>query len=464
MNALNAEFGFTITDAGRPLRLVQGRHFRLNPGEEARRLAEELTRPQVDLLRIAMAVHAADGWARRRRATDGHRRPVVEVEVLDAAFWGRPEAHDRLKECVDFLSGDDDWSFRFVQDDARHERRPPLLRGAYPCPLVALYSGGLDSAAGLAARLAEVPGRPVVPVALRFQMQKAALVRRHFDWLVGAGLATRRDLLPFQAGAYVKNARIGREHGQRLRQSGHRCRPLLFLAVAGLVADAVGATEVEVFESGVGSVNLPLVGGPADHRTSRSAHPHALRLASRLVSHVNDADVRFVLPFAHLTKAELVGRAGELGAGPLARASVSCIARPPRRGRGRQCGRCPACVYRRQAMITAGIDEGPDAYEVDLFDPAALPPDIPPQWLRPIRAFRQQAGRLADLEAGRVPGSFRTYLRATRAIDHDGQLAPHVEVHRRYRREWAALISDARRRGLPWAGARPRADARGATR
>jgi hypothetical protein len=55
-------------------------------------------------------------------------------------------------------------------------------------------------------------------------------------------------------------------------------------------------------------------------------------------------------------------------------------------------------------------------------------------------------------------------MRATHAVSTDGQLVPHVEVYRRYRQEWLALIADARRRGLPWiTSARSLARAEGAT-
>ena len=141
------------------------------------------------------------------------------------------------------------------------------------------------------------------------------------------------------------------------------------MAVAGVVAETVGAGEVEVYESGVGSVNLPLVNGPADWRTTRSTHPHFLRLMTDLVSHVSDAGVRYILPFSDRTKAEMVSRLKELGLEELARRSVSCILHPLKRPSGRQCGHCTACVYRRQAMLAAGIREGRDAYDVDLFSP-----------------------------------------------------------------------------------------------
>jgi 7-cyano-7-deazaguanine synthase in queuosine biosynthesis len=458
MNALDTKFGFTVTDGQHRVSLAALRHFRLYPTGKNRAIGEELSKRQIDLIRIGMAIHAADGWVRRRRSQNWRRFPIVDIQVLDAPFWARPDTYARLKDCVDFVSGGDDWHFRFTSSaSTRHDRSPNLFRGCDNSPLVTPYSGGLDSAAGLALRLPAVQGRMIIPVTLRHQKQKGKLVRSHFNLLVEAGLVASEDLKPFQAGAFIRNKRIKDDLGLQLREVTHRCRPMLFMSVAGIVADSVAASEVEVFESGVGSVNLPLVSGPADYRTTRSTHPRFLQLISNLVTHVNESAVRFTLPFADRTKAELVKQVKELGLQELARKSVSCILHPLRRQGRQQCGYCPACVYRRQAMITGGIAE--DAYDIDLFSSHCAATE---KQMRHIHAFHQQAGRLADLELGRVPGFFKRYLYATHAVSQDHELGPHVEVYRRYHLEWAALIADARRRRLLWT-TRSTAYAEGAT-
>jgi 7-cyano-7-deazaguanine synthase in queuosine biosynthesis len=392
MNALNVRFKFAMTNGDRSVFLQKNLHFCMYPTGKNGAFGEVLNKRQIDLLRIGMSIHTADGWVRRPRSTNGHRRPVIDVEVLDSAFWTRTDTYSRLKACVDFLSGNDDWSFRFHQSlNARHHPRPDLFRGRDLSALVALYSGGLDSAAGLAVRLSQAPGRMVIPVSVRYQMQKEKLIRDHFKLLMDAGLVSTNDLKPFQAAVYIKNTRIKEEFDFRLREISHRCRPILFMLFAGLVADSVSSPEVEIFESGVGAVNLPLVSGVIDYRTTRSTHPHFLRLISDLVSHVSERGIGFVLPFAHLTKAEMVKQAKELGLEKLLCKSVSCILHPIRRSKNRQCGHCPACVYRRQAMITAGVDEGQDAYDLDLFSSILTRRDVQEKFLQPIRAFHQQA-------------------------------------------------------------------------
>jgi hypothetical protein len=168
------------------------------------------------------------------------------------------------------------------------------------------------------------------------------------------------------------------------------------------------------------------------------------------MSHVNDVPVKYVLPFADKTKAEMVSMLKTLGLEELARNSISCITHPFRRRGWQQCGHCPACVFRRQAMLTAEIDEDKNAYGTDLFAEADPGRTIPARHIRCIKAFHQQVAHLGELDSGLVPSNFRRYLMATKAVSTDEEIAPHAEVYRRYRREWMLLIADARRRNFPW--------------
>ena len=307
MNALNAKFGFTVTDCGKSLSLCQGDDIRIYPTGRNKRFGEDLIARQIDLIRIATALHVADAWVRRKATFNRLRNPILQVEVLDASFWSKSDTMDLLKTCVNFVSGGDNWEFSFVAaKDVRHVRCANLFSEYDRNALVSPYSGGLDSASGLALRAAAQPGGTIVPVTIRHQKQKSRLIRDHFKLLMEHGIWKRRDFNPFQAGAFIRNERIKREFKQVFRENTHRCRPFLFMAVAGLVANSFSAPEVEVLESGVGSINLPLVGGPADYRTTRSIHPHFLHLLSALLSHVNGSAVKYVLPFADKTKGEMV--------------------------------------------------------------------------------------------------------------------------------------------------------------
>ena len=442
MSSLKAPFRVRVSgEAAAPLTLTAGEHFRLCPSQSLLGDVRQLTARQVDLVRLGTAIHLADGWVKRLRRNNGYRQPVVEVDLLDPCFWERSEVAGRLKRCVDFLSGDDDWTFKPRPDTiTRHSRQLSLFGNAGPKPIVPLYSGGLDSAAGLATRLAEVEGQQVIPVTVRYQSQRGRVIRDQFAHLRDRGIAQRGQIRSFQVGAYTGNKRLRRDFNVRLREVSHRCRPFLFFSVAGLVAHVEGAEAVEVYESGIGAVNLPLVSGRPGWCTTRSTHPEFLRLMADLVNCVNEGAIRYTLPFVHRTKGEMVSGMVRLGLASLARMTVSCITHPLRRGGNRrQCGTCPACIFRRQAMWQAGVREEPDAYATDVFD--GHPGE---REARSVIAFRQQAARLADLDRPEVPAFFRRHLFSTRLVSSEAEMVPYLNLFRRYRDEWAELEREVR--------------------
>jgi hypothetical protein len=78
MSTLNARFRVTIADEHTdPVTLTAGEYFRLYPSRAVVDGIGQLTPRQVDLVRLAMAIHLADGWARWLRKTSGYRGPVA---------------------------------------------------------------------------------------------------------------------------------------------------------------------------------------------------------------------------------------------------------------------------------------------------------------------------------------------------------------------------------------------------
>jgi 7-cyano-7-deazaguanine synthase in queuosine biosynthesis len=458
MSSLKAPFRVSISgNESAPLELTVGDHFRICPSQFVHTQARRLTARQVDLVRIAMAIQLADSWVRRLKVNNGYRRLSLELDLLDHRFWERPESFDRLKRCVDFLSGGDDWSFRFCRDErTSHSRQGSLVNGKDFEPLVCLYSGGLDSAAGMAIRLAEIEGQPAIPVTVRSQSHRSRVIGKQFDLLQARGALRPNQLYPYQVGAYLQRGRMRREKGVRLREVTHRCRPFLFYSIAGLVASIEGATKVEVYESGIGAVNLPLVSGRPGWHTTRSTHPKFLRLMSDLVTYVNDDGVAFQLPFLKWTKAEMVARLVERGLSELALSSVSCIMHPLRRaGSRRQCGYCPACIFRRLALSAGGVEEPPGTYMYDLFGDREAADEVPPVHRKALLAFLQQVASLRTLDRpSQIPTRLRNHLLDTGIVSpgQEAELALHADLHRRYRGEWVEFAASRRGRRLWWAG------------
>jgi 7-cyano-7-deazaguanine synthase in queuosine biosynthesis len=452
MSMFQAPYHLKYSDgARRPfIQLQANRHFRLYPIGLRDDVRETLTARMIDLLRLGMAISVVDGLVRRSRSAAGYRNPHLEVEVLEPAFWNSPDVSATLKNCVDFLSGDDDWQIRFVPDPTTRHHYQPQLRYIEPS-IVCLYSGGLDSAAGLALRLRDRPDRTIIPVIARHQFFRGKLVGKQLRLLKRKYKIAPGRLLPLFVAAFVRNRRLHLDRRIRVRETTHRCRSFLFAALAGVVAAVQGSDSVEVYESGIGAVNLPLMSGMSGWRTTRSTHPYFLAAMSHLVKLVVDRPISFELPFKDRTKGMMVSDLNQEGLSSLARSTVSCILHPIRRGR-KQCGVCPACVYRRYAMQAAGISEPRHAYLHDLFGSMAEFQAIPEKRLNVLNLFLRQIDDLSELDEGVMPPEFfLRHLVNTKIIADKSAAGPFVSLFRKYRQEWLELAARGQTEGWPWA-------------
>jgi hypothetical protein len=235
------------------------------------------------------------------------------------------------------------------------------------------------------------------------------------------------------------------------QELSQRCRSFLFAAVGAVVAAMSGVGAVEVFESGVGAVNLPLLAGMVGSKATRGSHPHFLRLMSRLVSLTAGREIVFHLPFLDKTKGQVVGQAAALGLQELALSTVSCVHYPLHARPHKQCGVCPACIFRRQAMAVAGIEEN-GVYQHDLFGLDHENYQVQEDDLEYLKAFLLQVVNLGPLQSGGpVPHRVRRHLFATNVVSTEESMVPFLRLLSRYRDEWLGIAAEGKDRGLAWA-------------
>ena len=432
-----------------PKELVAGKDFRLDFEAPGRFFCGDLPPRLVDLMRVAMAIYAVDRLVRRRanESRSWRRDLSVRVEVLDPDFWGSPEIHDRLQEAVEFVSGDF-WDFEFTRGRSSYEGTSPLLTRAFASesPLVCLYSGGLDSAAGLSPGLRDCADRPVLPVTVKHQPRQHVLIGDQFKRL--------RDRFGVRIEPLIIKAAMIRPVGSRWRkeESSQRGRSFLFATAGAVAAVMSGVESVDVYESGIGAINVPLMAGMLGTTATRGCHPEFLRRMSRLASVVAGRDVAFRLPFLDRTKGEMVRFLKGAGLADLARGTVSCVRYPTGHHSYQQCGYCPACLFRRQAMLVAGIRERRGTYSFNLFGPAKHVNRIRPERLDSLRAFLMQAASLATVQTtGRLPNPVDRHLRDTLILRPGDSPEPIIKLLSRNREEWQAIADAGRRKGYDWA-------------
>lgn len=300
--------------------------------------------PQVaDMVDLAMAVHFADRFSARRPPWTMHihvtlpvRRPdllhalAVQEVLRDALYWYTASV----------------WTFTFEQRTATRriaERQSTFVTSLQDADRteVALWSGGLDSLAGLWQRQKQHPNIRYVlcgagpnPIILKRQRDLA----RHF-----------REVSPALIELVQVPLRLRTLYRTR-RNRYQRTRGFVFLLLGAACAHLEGQPALHIYENGIGALNLPFRPAEVGTDHSRAVHPLALLKMGELVSHLLETPFTFNNPFLFQTKAEICAPLVGTAADALIHHTISCDSRPRRRGLPIQCGRCSSCLLRRQAL------------------------------------------------------------------------------------------------------------------
>ena len=408
-----------------------------------------------DLVDVAIAVYVADRLCRRHPRTAPRAEPLwqrrmhVEVPVREPERWSGDGLGETLAELLGYLT-DDLWAFTFVPRRAAAARPSESQRSLFPEPppppaSAALFSGGLDSLAGLVARLVARPAETVIlfcgrtnkrigsPQRVLLEALARSFPQRVHPVTVGFGLHGRGR------GAFDQE------------ETSQRTRGFVFQAFGAVTARVAGLDRLDVYENGVGAINLPYTDAQLGSQATRATHPVTLQLLSALITRVFGAPFAVALPYAFLTKGELCDALREAGLGHLARRSVSCDGYPQRSKRGDQCGVCPSCLLRRQSLHHARlVDDDPTSlYIHDVYNASA--PDAYERRFS-LRAMGGQVHHLRRALASERPwvALAARYPELESVADAlagpDGGAAVRealVALYRRYCGEWGAFSASA---------------------
>lgn len=361
-------------------------------------------RPNIEFVRLAVAVYAADRSTLRRGGGSNwsQREITVTVPVWDPARW-QPHA-DELAGILGFLSGDQ-WELRFRREPgpAATEDRATVER----IDRAVLLSGGADSLTGAILSRTDLREEPYALVS-------------HFSWsnLAPIQVALARDVEASVAGGPQRHVQIRLRRHATQPGSGvafpdefsSRSRSLLFIAL-GLAVASVDAVSLWVPENGFTSLNPPLSPERRGSLSTRTTHPRFIEELSRVLTGLG-AHAALENPFFSSTKgemfAELAAQLGKDVASGILSKSHSCAHTGGRASRfpaTAQCGVCYGCLVRRAAFIAAGIEdktgyilEGPasDARDRYLARKSAVPA---------VRYFVERGVSIADVAALSLPAS-----------------------------------------------------------
>ena len=385
-----------------------------------------------DLLEVATYIYCADqlvsrgGDSMRALGADWRRRLRLVIPVREPDHWSGPIA-DRLSDLISFMS-DDEVRFEFerARDPPRASAYLGLARrqtGREPTDdEICLFSGGLDSLAGAAVRLARGDRR----LLLVGHRPSTKIERRQRDLASALGARYPGRVLHIPV-------RIAKR-GLGAVDNTQRTRSLLFAAIGAVVARLADRDRLTFFENGIVSFNLPIAEQVVGARATRSTHPRVVSDLSQFLSALVGSQFKIDHPFLWLTKREVVTRLSDAGHADLAPHTVSCSSVYGMTRLHTHCGRCSQCLDRRFAMLAAGLErfDPQEMYAVDLFSgarDAGHDRTMAEAFVRHAREMHQ----LDDIAfVGRFGGHLARAANAVHGMTADQVVRSAIDLHRRH--------------------------------
>ncbi len=175
---------------------------------------------------------------------------------------------------------------------------------------VALWSGGLDSLAGLCNRMKQYPEKEFILFGtgsnlsvLGKQKEIESVVRQKFPYRVSL------TQLPIEL-------RYPSEHPPKNNE--FRCRAFVFKVLGAVCAHLENQQELHIYENGFGAINLHYTFSELGLAHARSVNPISLYNTGQFVSKVLGSEFACLNPFLFWTKAEICNIIPEIGLAELA--------------------------------------------------------------------------------------------------------------------------------------------------
>ncbi|MCX7046301.1 MAG: 7-cyano-7-deazaguanine synthase [Candidatus Sumerlaeota bacterium] len=312
-----------------------------------------------DLLEIAAYVFCADRNITRgkREALEYHswsREFQFFIRVRDAEFWNTRNVQEQLQDALIWMTGDRNYSFKFLPGHKTNPAdmfdNPEHSLAETGEPRIVLFSGGLDSLAGVV-DLLESNEDSIWPIS--------------HDSANSCTVNTQKMLIQALHRRYKGriNYRVLKchQHSERAPEESQRTRAFLYCCMAFAMSVALEQPCFYVYENGVTALNFAKRTDMINARASRTAHPKTLRLLQNLFSLIGEKEFEIKSPFAFKTKTDILVLLEKRKRVDLLNSSVSCSKTFKELGRATHCGTCSQCIDRRFAAFASECDSTDDA-------------------------------------------------------------------------------------------------------
>lgn len=322
------------------------------------------------------------GWVREFHLT---------IAVRRAEVWNTFNIKKRLEEILHWLT-EDYWKLTFVVGELPHEVKPPRYIQSYlptmeeeiKDPIVVLFSGGLDSLAGVV-NLQELYKQNSLVLISTASKRLEGLVNLQGEYLEQYFSRDHIRHIPFSC--YMRHMKHEIDDYEDLKSnqdSTQRARGFLFFASGVAMAVEAQARKIMMCENGIGMLNLPYNKRQLGALNTRAVHPRTLielnellELLSQYEDHLKG--ISYEAPFFKMTKGEMCQGLQTAGHGRLCAYTSSCDSFPLRWNKGdnvyqeHHCGTCTSCLLRRLSIYAAGLqDQDHQYYKYDICQEASL--------------------------------------------------------------------------------------------
>lgn len=304
-----------------------------------------------DLLTISSALFTAD-----RLTKPAYNLPSsieVEIPVLCVDVFSMSHIRKCLRDLLYWMTGDN-WEFKFVPvNQVRQSVRSRLL--LHPSnegisTEVALFSGGLDSLAGLCNRITKNTAKKYLLLGSGANQTVQGIQRR-----VEHDLKQRLNELHNPTSVKLVQTYIDTEAKDASRNPLMRTRGIVFMLQGCALALLESQNRLMVYENGLGAFNLSFRASEVGLDHARSVHPKTLMLVSNLVSELTGSEFRIENPFLFWTKAQMCQIFSNPDFDSIFNHTVSCD--HTLRLHHKHCGKCSSCILRRQSLAAAKLED-----------------------------------------------------------------------------------------------------------
>ena len=309
----------------------------------------------LDLLEIAAYVFCADRLTSRGPKDGLEQRSWARsfhfvIKVRDFDFWNMPSVKEKLKDALIFMSGDRTYHFTF---QTGHFTPPVDMLDKDTFQIepqqdskVILFSGGLDSLAGIVEHL-EKSSSQLYLISHRSGQRRTARTQDQLIRALCKHYPNRIEYFKFDCSLH-KISHV---------EATQRTRAFLYTSVAYALARALSQPKILVFENGITSINFPKRQDMMNARASRTTYPKTITLLEDFFSEIFQPRIQIDTPFLWKTKTDIFDILNRVGRKDLISSTVSCSHTFQHFGQGTHCGGCSQCIDRRFAAYGSELDD-----------------------------------------------------------------------------------------------------------